>query len=98
MCMMYVRWWWGGGGGGGGGGGVGGGQRLEPPPPLASFPGRFGREKWPGNCYFRCQRVGRPNQISDRCHITTVNRIASCVETLQSRPFITIVDRLITLV
>ena len=50
------------------------------------------------NCYFRCQRVGRPNQISDRCHMTTVNRIASCVETSQSCPFITIVDRSITLV
>ena len=48
--------------------------------------------------YFRCQRVGSPNQISARCHMTTVNRIASCVEPSQSRPFITIVDRSIVLV
>ena len=43
------------------------------------------------NC---CQKVGRPNQISDQ---TKKPRIASCVETSQSRPFITIVDRLIVL-
>ena len=49
-------------------------------------------------CYICCQRVGRPNQISDRCHMTTVNRIASCVEMSQSCPFITIADRSIALV
>ena len=50
------------------------------------------------NCYFRCQRVGRTNQISERCHMTTVSRIVTCVETSQSCPFIAIVDRLIALV
>ena len=49
------------------------------------------------NCYFHCQRVGRNNQISECCHITTVNWIASCVETSQSYPFNAIVDRSITL-
>ena len=32
------------------------------------------------NCYFRCQSVGRPNQISDRCHMTTVNRMRNALK------------------
>ena len=66
------------------------------------------RPSWEGETTWQLPRVQTvtsaarelevPNQISDRCHMTAVNRIASCIETSQSRPFITIVDRSIALV
>ena len=58
---------------------------------VASFPGRFweGETAWqlpPVQTVTSAARELSPNQISARCHMTTVNRIASCVEQSQSRP------------
>ena len=68
---------------------------------LALFPGRFGREKWPGN--FRDFKLPLPESCktqSDFRSLSHDNSKPNCVivETSQSRPFITIVDRSIALV
>ena len=63
---------------------------------VTSFPGRRRNSLATyasSNCYFHCQKVGSTNQISEHCHVTILNPIAPCVDTLQSRPFITLLDR-----
>ena len=65
---------------------------LPPTSEIVSFPGCI-QENLPDHlCKYKlllplcCKKVGSTNQISERCHMTIVNPIASFIESFQTRP------------